>query len=74
MTGPVAPARRTAAKHGGKLRRCLCLGLVITGIVFFAAANYHLVYVSFRSQPGCHPSAVAQETVAGTYRPAKPAC
>lgn len=45
--------------------------LVPAGVLLFAGANVHLVYVAFQSQPEC----VAHVKDAGTgYRAAKPAC
>ena len=44
--------------------------LVPAGILLFAGANAHLLYVAVQSAPGC----VAHETAAIEYRAAKPAC
>ena len=46
--------------------------LVPAGLLLFAGANAHLVYVAFQSQPDC----VAHVKIGGNggYRAAKPAC
>ncbi|MEW9807117.1 hypothetical protein [Mesorhizobium marinum] len=45
--------------------------LVPAGLLLFAGANAHLVYVAYQSQPDC--VAHVSET-GGGYRAAKPAC
>jgi hypothetical protein len=45
---------------------------VPAGLLLFAAANAHLVYVAIRSQPDC--VAHAKETGDGGYIAAKSAC
>jgi hypothetical protein len=56
------------------LRTKLIVGLaVFAGLMLLAAANTHLVYVAFTSQPDCvsHLKAPGE---AGTYRAADSAC
>jgi hypothetical protein len=64
MTG-----RRRARLPGGSLVWLL----VSAGLLLFAGANAHLVYVAFRSQPDC-VAHVKGTGDGGGYRPAKPAC
>jgi len=53
-------------------RRLLLLSaVVIAGVL--VAANAHLVYVAFSSQPDC-VTHLKDEGEPGTYRAAKPAC
>jgi hypothetical protein len=52
--------------------RWLAWLLVPAGLLLFAAANAHLVYVAIRSQPDC--VAHAKETGDGGYIAAKSAC
>lgn len=64
MNAPAEPIRRKA--------RLLWL-LVPAGLLLFAGANAHLVYVAFQSQPDC----VQHLKTAGDgegYRAAKSAC
>jgi len=46
--------------------------LVPAGLLLFAGANAHLVYVAFRSQPEC--VAHVKDTSDGGYRAAKSSC
>jgi hypothetical protein len=46
--------------------------LVPAGLLLFAGANAHLVYVAFQSQPDC--VAHVKNSGNGGYRAAKPAC
>lgn len=49
--------------------------LIGAGLLFFAGANAHLVYVAFNSQPACVPHDKGAHTGARSdYRAAKPAC
>jgi hypothetical protein len=50
-------------------RRWIIWGFVLAGVLVFAGANAHLIYVAFESQPEC----VARGENDG-YRAAKPAC
>lgn len=52
--------------------RMLAAGIVLAVIAIFVAANTHLIYVSFASQPDCVLS--ASEEGAAFYRAAKPSC
>ncbi|MBX3531358.1 MAG: hypothetical protein KF849_12170 [Rhizobiaceae bacterium] len=47
--------------------------LVPAGLLLFAGANAHLVYVAFQSQPGCVAHLKAADG-SGGYRAAKSAC
>lgn len=47
--------------------------LVPAGLLLFAGANAHLVYVAFRSQPEC-VAHVKDTSDNGGYRAAKSAC
>ncbi|WP_306454942.1 MULTISPECIES: hypothetical protein [unclassified Mesorhizobium] len=47
--------------------------LVPAGLLLFAGANAHLVYVAFQSQPDC-VAHVKDTSDGGGYRAAKPAC
>ncbi len=51
----------------------LSLLIVSIGLALLIAANGHLVYVSWRSQPDCVPHA-KQTGETGTYRAARSAC
>lgn len=56
------------------LRTKLIVGLaVFAGLALLAAANTHLVYVAFTSQPDC-VSHLKAPGPAGTYRAADSAC
>jgi hypothetical protein len=46
--------------------------LISAALLFFAAANIHLLYVAFTSQPTCVPH--AKETGDGGYIAAKSDC
>jgi hypothetical protein len=54
------------------LGRGLAWLLVPAGLLLFAGANAHLVYVAFRSQPEC--VAHARDAGDGGFRAAKSAC
>ncbi len=63
----------SAAPGHPNFRRWLAWALVPLGLLVFAAANAHLVYVAFQSQPEC----VEHLKEAGSgdaYRAAKSAC
>ena len=47
--------------------------LVPAGLLLFAGANAHLVYVAFQSQPEC-VAHVKDTSSSGGYRAAKSAC
>lgn len=47
--------------------------LVPAGLLLFAGANAHLVYVAFQSQPEC-VAHVKDTSESGGYRAAKSAC
>ena len=64
MTASTTPARRKA---------WLAWLLVPAGLLLFAGANAHLVYVAFQSQPDCVDHLKAAGDSAG-YRAAKSAC
>lgn len=61
--------RRTARLPGGWLPWLL----VPAGLLLFAGANAHLVYVAFQSQPDCVAHVKDTEKGSG-YRAAKSAC
>ena len=46
--------------------------LVLGGLLLFAGANAHLVYVAFQSQPDCVPHVKGFD--GGGYRAAKSGC
>lgn len=62
----------SVAKRSGR-QRLLWL-LVSGGIVIFAGANAHLVYVAFTSHPGCVEHLKEVGSGQGEYRAAKSAC
>lgn len=47
--------------------------LVSAGLLIFAGANVHLVYVAFQSQPDC-VAHIKDAGDSGSYRAAKSAC
>ncbi|WP_187392738.1 hypothetical protein [Aurantimonas sp. DM33-3] len=49
-------------------------GLVLAGVLLFAGANAHLVYVAFATQPDCVAHLKGPGTKAGQFRAAKSAC
>jgi len=49
-------------------------GLVLAGVLLFAGANAHLVYVAFATQPDCVAHLKEPGTKAGQFRAAKSAC
>ncbi len=49
-------------------------GLVLAGVLLFAGANAHLVYVAFASQPECVAHLKEAGSQAGQFRAAKSAC
>lgn len=63
----------SAGGHARLPGRWLAWLLVPAGLLLFAGANAHLVYVAFQSQPDCvaHVKAAGE---GGGYRAAKPAC
>lgn len=62
----------TQDRGRGSTRRLLVLiAVVIVGVL--VAANAHLVYVAFSSQPDC-VTHLKDEGEPGTYRAAKSAC
>ncbi|HWJ88259.1 MAG TPA: hypothetical protein VNS12_09330 [Pelagibacterium sp.] len=58
--------------HAGRLKWIFIIGLTL-GLLVLGAANVHLVYVSFASQPECvsHTKAAQHE---GGYRAARSSC
>ena len=71
MSAPAATLDNDARRRRGT-RRMLAVGaLVIVGVLL--AANAHLVYVAFSSQPDC-VAHLKGEGGHGTYRAAKSAC
>ena len=71
MSAPAATLDNDARRRRGT-RRMLAVGaLVIVGVLL--AANAHLVYVAFSSQPDC-VTHLKGEGEHGTYRAAKSAC
>ena len=71
MNAPAATLDNDARRRRGT-RRMLAVGaLVIVGVLL--AANAHLVYVAFSSQPDC-VTHLKGEGEHGTYRAAKSAC
>jgi hypothetical protein len=58
----------------GPGRRAISLLLVGVGIALFIAANAHLVYVAFASQPDCLAHSRAGEDSAGSFSAAKSSC
>ncbi len=61
--------RRRASIFG----RWLPWVLALMGLLLFAGANAHLVYVAFQSQPDC-VAHVKDPGAGGSYRAAKSAC
>ena len=55
-------------------RRLLMVLLAATGVLVFAAANAHLVYVALVSQPDCVRHLKEKGTRPGEFRAAQPAC
>lgn len=53
--------------------RFIALLITTTSIVILVAANAHLVYVAFDSQPGCVPHA-KEAGQNGAFRAARSAC
>lgn len=54
--------------------RIMALAGAAIGVAVLIAANAHLVYVSFASQPACVPHLKAPQEGAAMYRAAKPSC
>jgi hypothetical protein len=69
MTPAEAPTRNPARRSG----RLIALAIVATCALVFIAANTHLVYVAFSSQPNCVPH-LKEAGAAGTYRAAQSEC
>jgi hypothetical protein len=59
--------------HSAANWRLIAIMIAAASIVILIAANAHLVYVAFVSQPDCvtHTKAVGEK---GTYRAARSAC
>jgi len=72
MNSPAATDGRTrpAPRIGWRLLAPL---IVAALIIVIAAANAHLVYVAFESEPGCVPHA-SEAGAPGTFMAAKSAC
>lgn len=72
MTHSLATAG-ASARHGRTGHRLWIVLAVAAGIIGLFAANAHLVYVAFASQPDCveHGKSPGHD---GTYRAAKSAC
>lgn len=66
-------AASTSVQLGRRRRRLWIVLAVAAGIIGVTAANAHLVYVAFTSQPDCveHGKSPGHD---GTYRAAKSAC
>jgi hypothetical protein len=63
----------SAAAHG-RTRSRLLVGLaVLAGLGLFAAANAHLVWTSFLSQPDCVPH-LKERGENGQFQAAQPSC
>lgn len=58
----------------GSRKRLLVWVLVPAALLLFAAANFHLVYVAFESQPDCVDHLQESHDVNGGFRAAKSAC
>ncbi|MBI6630515.1 hypothetical protein [Pontibaca salina] len=67
MTRPVSPRFWTRG-------RLIGIGLALTVVAVFAAANAHLISVAFSSQPDCVPHLKTATEGAASYRAAKPSC
>jgi hypothetical protein len=70
MSAPSVTHDIKARRHG-TLRLLLVAAVVIVGVLL--AANAHLVYVAFSSQPDC-VAHLKGEGEPGTFRAAKSAC
>jgi hypothetical protein len=70
MSAPSVTHDTNARRHG-TLRLLLVAAVVIIGVLL--AANAHLVYVAFSSQPDCVIH-LKGEGEPGTFRAAKSAC
>ena len=71
MNAPAATLKNDARRRRGTRRMLAAGALVIVGVLL--AANAHLVYVAFSSQPDC-VTHLKGEGEQGTYRAAKSAC
>jgi hypothetical protein len=70
MSTPSVTHDNDTSRHG-TLRLLLVAAVVIVGVLL--AANTHLVYVAFSSQPDC-VTHLKGEGEPGTFRAAKSAC
>lgn len=70
----VANEGHTDMERPPSRRRVIMFVLIGAGLLLFAGANVHLVYVSVNSQPGCVTHAKASGQTPGVYRAAKSAC
>lgn len=68
------PATGPARQGGRKFSKRTLIALLVTaGVLLFAFANFHLVYVAVTTQPDCvAPQAEGEDS--GLLKPAKPAC
>lgn len=57
-----------------KVSRSSIVIWVGVGLLFIAAANIHLVFVAFTSQPSCVPHLKSNTTESSGYRAAKSVC
>ena len=56
-------------------RACIVISAVVAlGLVLFAAANAHLIYVAVVSQPACVDHLETLGNAPGVYRAAKSSC
>lgn len=67
MSGPAASASRLNW-------RLLSAAMVAIAVAVFIAANAHLIYVAFASQPECVPHLKDAGRDAGAFRAANSAC
>ena len=61
----------TATTHRARI---VISAVVALGLVLFAAANVHLIYVAVTSQPACVDHLEAPGNTPGVYRAAKSSC
>lgn len=70
----------TQAAPGGKERvrrmraRIVVGAIIVASVLVLVAANAHLVYVAFTTQPDCVPHLKEAGKTPGAYRAARSAC